>query len=69
MDDKDRKGIIPLSRLANSVGSSLFEGNDRDMAWDREISVGKNTEDTVSDNEGRILPKELRLISFVQREA
>ncbi len=64
MDDKDRKGIIPLSRLANSVGSSLFEGNDRDMAWDREIYARKNAEDANPDKEGKAMPKEIGFISF-----
>ncbi len=64
MDSKDGKGIIPISKMANSVGSSLFEGNDRDLAWDREISSGGETADINSDKEGKTLPKELRLISF-----
>ncbi len=58
------KGIIPLSRLANSVGSSLFEGNDRDVAWDREIPAEKNVEDADSDKEGNTLPNEIGFISF-----
>lgn len=64
MDDNDRKSIIPLSRLANSVGSSLFEGNDRDLAWDREIPVGKNVDDAKADKERKTLPKEIGFISF-----
>ena len=34
---KERQSIIPLSKIANSIGSSIFEGNDRDLVWDREI--------------------------------
>ena len=64
MDNKDRKGIIPISRLANSVGSSLFEGNDRDLARDREVSEDGKTEDTSSGKQGKALPKELSFISF-----
>ncbi|MCR5001458.1 MAG: hypothetical protein K6A71_06655 [Lachnospiraceae bacterium] len=63
MDDKERKGIIPLSRLANSVASSLFEGNDRDMVWDREISSDGKTADANLDK-GKTWPNELRFISF-----
>ena len=56
MDDKDGKGIILLSRLANSVDSSLFEGNDRDLTYDRKISAGKNTEDVNSDKSEKTMP-------------
>ena len=64
MDSKDGKGIIPISRLANSVGSSLFEGNDRDLTWDREVSGDGKTADINSGKERKTLPKELSFISF-----
>ncbi len=64
MDDKDGKGIIPLSRLANSVDSSLFEGNDRDLTYDRKISAGKNTEDVNSDKSKKLCRKRLALFRF-----
>ena len=64
MDDKDGKGIILLSRLANSVDSSLFEGNDRDLTYDWKISAGKNTEDVNSDKSEKTMPKEIGFISF-----
>ncbi len=64
MDNKDVKGIIPISRLANSVGSSLFEGNDRDLAWDREVFGDGKSEDINTGEKGKALPKELSFISF-----
>ena len=53
MDGKERESIIPLKRLANSVGSSLFEGNDRDLAVDKELSEAEKR-----------VPAVLQFISF-----
>ena len=64
MDDNDRKSIIPLRKPANSVGSSLFEGNDRDLAWDREVFGDGKSEDMNTGEKGKALPKELSFISF-----
>ena len=63
-DGKEWQSIFPLSRMANSIGSSLFEGNDRDLAWDREISSGGNIENSDSDQGQRNMPKELHFISL-----
>ena len=52
-DGKKRENIIPLKRLANSVGVSLFEGNDRDIAIDKELSAA-----------GKRAPAVLSFISF-----
>ena len=64
-EGKERTNIFPLSRMANSIGSGIFEGNDRDLVWDREISAtdGKN-KDSESEQGGRVLPKELHFISL-----
>ena len=64
MNKGEQHNIIPLRRLANSVGSSLFEGNDRDLAWDREISTGGNLEKSDSDQGQKNMPKELHFISL-----
>ena len=53
MDGKGRERIIPLKRLANSVGSSLFEGNDRDIVIDKEPSEARKR-----------VPAVLQFISF-----
>ena len=65
-DGKERQSIFPLSRMANSIGSSLFEGNDRDLAWYREISTGGNKENSDSDQGQRDMPKELHFISLTE---
>ena len=64
-EGKERTNIFPLSRMANSIGSGIFEGNDRDLVWDREISAadGKN-KDSESGQGGDIMPKELQFISL-----
>lgn len=64
MNKGEQHNIIPLRRLANSAGSSLLEGNDRDLAWDREISTGGNVENSDSDQGQRNMPKELHFISL-----
>ncbi len=61
---KERQSIFPLSKMANSVGSSLFEGNDRDLAWNREICTGGYKENSDSDHGHRDMPKELHFISL-----
>lgn len=61
---KERQNIIPLSRIANSIGSSIFEGNDRDLVWDREISVEGNNGGDGSNKGDKTMPKELRFISL-----
>ena len=63
-DGKERQSIFPLRKMANSIGSSLFEGNDRDLAWDREISSGENIENSDSDQGQKNMPKELHFISL-----
>ena len=64
MNKGEQHNIIPLRRLANSVGSSMFEGNDRDLACDREISTGGNMENSASDQGQSNMPKELHFISL-----
>ena len=64
MNKGEQHNIIPLRRLANSIGSGLFEGNDRDLAWDREISTGGNLEKSDSDQGQKNMPKELHFISL-----
>ncbi len=61
---KDRENIIPLRNLANSVGYGLFEGNDRDMAEDREISGFGDKREIEEGKEEKALPRVLQFISF-----
>lgn len=64
-EGKERTNIFPLSKMANSIGSSIFEGNDRDLVWDREIRAadGKN-KGFKPEQGGRVMPKELQFISL-----
>ena len=68
MNKGEQYNIIPLRRLANSVGSSLVDGNDRDLAWDREISTDGNLEKSDSDQGQINMPKELHFISLKEGE-
>lgn len=68
MNKGEQHNIIPLRRLANSVESSLVDGNDRDLAWDREISTGGNLEKSDSDQGQINMPKELHFISLKEGE-
>ena len=65
---EEHQRIIPLSKIVNSIGSSIFEGNDRDLVWDREISDegSKGCSDITKD--GNDMPKELHFISLKERE-
>ncbi|MCR4654861.1 MAG: hypothetical protein K5770_01305 [Lachnospiraceae bacterium] len=64
MEGNERKGIIPLSRMANSVGSDIFEGNDRDLVWDREIRADSDSNNPGHKKDGEDMPKEIQFISF-----
>ncbi len=64
MEGNEHKGIIPLSRMANSVGSDIFEENDRDLIWDREIRADSDSNNSDHRKDGGDLPKELKFISF-----
>ena len=64
-EGKERTKIFPLSKMSNSIGSSIFEGNDRDLVWDREIGVADaKNKDSESEQGGRVMPKELQFISL-----
>ena len=47
MDRKERESIIPLKRLANTIGTSIFDGNDRDAAVDKETASEKYMPSTI----------------------
>ena len=51
--------------MANSIGLNMFDGNDRDLEWDREISAadGKNKGSDLDQDE-RVMPKEIQFISL-----
>ena len=63
-EGEERTNIFPLSRMANSIGSSIFEGNDRDLVWDREISAADGKSKDFDPKQGRVMPKELHFISL-----
>ena len=64
-EGKERTNIFPLSKMANSIGSSIFEGNDRDLVWDREISAADaKNKGFEPEQGGRVMPKELQFISL-----
>ncbi len=67
-DGKERQSIIPLSKMANSIGSSLFEGNDRDLIWDREISGDGNIRYSDTQQERPDMPKAIHFISLGEGE-
>ena len=61
---QEHQSIIPLSKIANSIVSSIFEGNDRDLLWDTEIGDEGNMGCSDVNKDGKDVPKELRFISL-----